>query len=174
MGKTSKKQMDRDERKVLTLLEKNAKDSIDNIAKKCGFSRQKVWRIIKRLEKSKTIWGYTAITDTEHLDLQNYVILINKTSEPVEKLVDLILSREVEKKAKEMKISISQSEYLHGVYDWLICFSATDIKHAKRFCELLNSAYQKHIKNLILIERIFSIKKFGVENPNMKRLKEFT
>jgi DNA-binding Lrp family transcriptional regulator len=173
MGKTSKKQMTRDENKVLSLLEKNAKESIDIIAKKCGFSRQKVWRIIKRLEKNKTIWGYTAITDTEHLGLQNYIVLINKTSEPVEKLVDLIISREFEKKAKEMKITISQSEYLHGVYDWVICFSATDIKQAKRFCELLNTTYHRHIKNLELIERIFSIKKYGVNNPNMKKLKEF-
>ena len=173
MGKTSKKQMDRDDKKVITLLEKNAKDNIDNIAKKCGFSRQKVWRIIKRLEKSKTIWGYTAITDNEKLGLNNYVILITKSNEPVEKLADLIISREIEKKAKEHKITIDQSEYLHGYYDWLICFSALDIKHAKRFCEILNSTYHKHIKNLVLIERIFSIKKSGIPNPNMKKLKEF-
>lgn len=173
MGKTSKKQMHRDEKKVLSILEMNAKENIDNIAKKCGFSRQKVWRIVKRLEKDKTIWGYTAITDTESLGLKNYVALIKKTNEPVQKLADLILSREVEKKGREMKIYVSQSEYLHGSYDWLLCFSAPDIKDAKKFCELLNTAYDKHIRDLILIERIFSVKKFGINNPNMKRLKDF-
>ena len=55
MEKTSKKQIEEDERKIITDLQKNAKESIDVIAKKCGFSRQKVWRIIKRLEKNKII-----------------------------------------------------------------------------------------------------------------------
>ena len=173
MGKTSKRQMDRDERKVINLLEKNAKDNIDHIAKKCGFSRQKVWRIIKRLEKDKTIWGYTTITDTEKLGLKNYVVLITKTNEPIERLADLIISRQIEKKAKEIKVEIHQSEYLHGAYDWVICFSAEDIKQAKRFCEILNTTFHKHIRNLVLIERIFSVKKAGIQNPKIRKLREF-
>ena len=56
MPKSSKKQIDADEKKVKRELKKNSKESIDKIAKKCEFSRQKVWRIIKRLEKNKTIW----------------------------------------------------------------------------------------------------------------------
>ena len=46
-----------DEKKVLDALEKNGKESIDDIAKRCKFSRQKVWRIIKHFEENKTIWG---------------------------------------------------------------------------------------------------------------------
>ena len=53
MAKTSKKQIEEDERKIITELQKNAKESIDVIAKKCGFSRQKVWLVIKRLEKTR-------------------------------------------------------------------------------------------------------------------------
>ena len=150
MAKTSKKQMDKDEKKVIAALEKNAKESIDKIARKCGFSRQKVWRIIKRLEKSKTIWGYSAVTDSERLGLNNYLVLIKKTSEPVAKLAESIISREIEKKARELKVTITQSEYIHGKYDWGMCFTAKDIKEAKRFCEALNITYHKHISNLIL------------------------
>ena len=57
MSKSSREQIDDDEKKVLWQLRRNSKESIDAIAKKCRFSRQKVWRIIKRLEKNKTIWG---------------------------------------------------------------------------------------------------------------------
>ena len=46
MPKSSQKQIDADEKKVIRELQKNAKESIDKIAKNCGFSRQKVWRII--------------------------------------------------------------------------------------------------------------------------------
>ena len=56
MPKSSKEQIDLDEKKVVSELQRNSKESIDVIAKRCGFSRQKVWRIIKRLEKNKTIW----------------------------------------------------------------------------------------------------------------------
>ena len=55
MPKNSSEQIDVDEKKVIRELQRNSKESIDKIAKKCGFSRQKVWRIIKRLEKNKTI-----------------------------------------------------------------------------------------------------------------------
>jgi len=50
---------------VIEQLQRNSNESIDKIAKTCGFSRQKVWRIIKRLENNKTIWGYTAVPDKE-------------------------------------------------------------------------------------------------------------
>jgi len=69
MPKSSKKQIDDDEKVVVQKLQKNSKESIDKIAKKCGFSRQKVWRIIKRLEKNKTIWGYHAIVDNKKITL---------------------------------------------------------------------------------------------------------
>ena len=65
MAKSSKKQIYEDELKVIVELQKNAKENIDIISKKCGYSRQKVWRIIKRLEEDKTIWGYTAVVKEE-------------------------------------------------------------------------------------------------------------
>ena len=55
MAKRSKKQIYEDELKVIAELQKNAKESIDIIAKNCGYSRQKVCRIINRLEENKTI-----------------------------------------------------------------------------------------------------------------------
>ena len=42
MPKSSKEQIDFDEKKVIKELQKNSKESIDKIAKKCGFSRKQV------------------------------------------------------------------------------------------------------------------------------------
>jgi len=50
MSKSSREQIDQDERKILSELVKNANENIDTIAKHCGFSRQKTWRMIKQLE----------------------------------------------------------------------------------------------------------------------------
>ena len=76
MPKNSKEQIKEDEKKVMEQLINNSNESIDKISKKCGFSRQKVWRIIKRLEKSKKIWGYTAIISENDLEMKDYILLI--------------------------------------------------------------------------------------------------
>ena len=60
MAKTSKTQVEQNEIKVLDALEQHSKESIDEIAKSCGFSRQKVSRIIKNLERNKVIWGVSS------------------------------------------------------------------------------------------------------------------
>ncbi len=173
MAKVSAKQIDIDERKVIAALQKNAKESIDAIAKNCEFSRQKVWRIIKRLEKNKTIWGYHAVVDSDKIRMNRYLLLIKKTTEPVNELADIIISRNVEKYAQELGIVLEDSQYLHGMFDWEMCFSAEDIKKAKRFCETLNKVYQRYIKDLYLLERIFPVKQCGLQNPNIIKLKEF-
>ena len=92
MAKSSKKQIYEDELKVIAELQKNGKESIESIAKKCGFSRQKAWRIIKGLEENKTIWGYAAIVNEEKQRLKRYMILIKRTTLPLdEKLADKMM-----------------------------------------------------------------------------------
>lgn len=43
--------------KVMNVLEQDSNKNIDIIAKECGSSRQKVWRIIKDLERRNIILG---------------------------------------------------------------------------------------------------------------------
>ena len=173
MAKSSKEQIDNDEKKILRELQKNSKESIDTIAKRCGFSRQKVWRIIKRLEKNKTIWGYSAIVDHEKLDLKHYLILIKKSIKPVEETANTIITRELERKAAEIGVTIHASHYLHGLYDWQICFTAENIAKAKQFCEKIKALYFPIIKELELLEIIFAVKEGGIENPDVEKLRSF-
>lgn len=174
MPKSSRKQIDVDEKNVIKELQINSNESIDKIAKKCGFSRQKVWRIIKRLEKNKTIWGYTAIADEEKRDLNHYILLVKRTNIPItEELADIIISRKLEKLVPNASIRVENSLYVHGVYDWILSFTARDIKQAKIFCEIFNSTYQGYIAELNLLETMFPVVKQGVLNPDVKRIKEF-
>lgn len=53
MAKNSYQQIVEDEKKILDELQKNANKSINDVATSCGFSRQKVWRVIKTLKKIK-------------------------------------------------------------------------------------------------------------------------
>jgi len=174
MPKRSKKQIESDETIILKELEKNANKSINEIAKKCGFSRQKVWRIIKRLEKNNTIWGYVTIVDDEKQDLHSYILLIKKTSQPLsEELLENITKRKIENNAKKLGIIIESSFYVNGAYDYVICFNAKDIKQAKKLCESVNILYKGHINEIQLLETMFLIKKCGITNPEIDKLKEF-
>jgi len=174
MAKSSKKQIYEDELKVITELQKNGKENIESIARKCGFSRQKVWRIIKGLEKDKTIWGYTAVVNEEKQGLKTYTILIKRTTLPIdEKLADIIITRKLEKSASEIGIKIENSVFTHGTFDWVICFKAKDMKHAKKFSEIVNKVYWGYIGEVHMMEVLFPIRTQGILNPDIKKLKKF-
>ncbi len=173
MPKVSARQIDADEKKVMTELQKNSNESIDALAKRCGFSRQKVWKIIKKFERDKTIWGYHAVIETERFHQKTYILLIKKSNAPASKILDLILSRDLEKNAEDLNVFVISSSYIHGSYDWQISFNAEDIRTAKKFCETVNRLYQGHVGELVLLEEIFAVKTCGIQNPNIKKLKEF-
>ena len=174
MPKSSVKQIELDEKKILNELIKNANKSINDIAKTLGFSRQKVWRVIKNLEKNKTIWGYTVVLDHQKLAKERFVMLIKRSNKPLsEKFLDQIISRDIENIAKKRGINMINSVYVNGVYDWLISFTANNIKEAKSFVELMNGSYPEIISGIDLLEYMFPVEYDGIINPEAKKLKEF-
>ncbi len=173
MPKSSKKQIDEDDKKLLKILQTNSGDNIDKIAKKCGFSRQKLWRIKKRMEKDKTIWGYHAVADDEKLGLRRYIMLLKRSAQPLGDAANNMSDLTMHKKGEEIGVNIICSRYLHGKYDWMFVFTAEDIKHAKKFSEILTRGYQHVIREIVIMEDIFSVKECGMVNPEIKKLREF-
>ena len=172
MSKISKEQQHKDEKKVLEQLLKDASQSIDMIGKACGFSRQKVWRIIKRLEEDATIWGQHAVINDEMLDLRSFFALIKKTDLPAADIADIIIKRDLDKLGAEIGVSVVDSIYVYGTYDWVIEFAAEDMKQANKFCEILRIMYKGYISKIDLLEQLFAIKKCGMLNPNKEDLIE--
>ncbi len=174
MAKNSVKQIKKDEKKILDELTKNANKSINEIAKTCGFSRQKVWRIIKNLEKNNTIWGYTAIIDEEKQEKNGFIVLIKRSNEPLTKeLIGKIVNRELVKKSKKSDIEVISSIYANGAFDWVICFTANDIKDAKSFVENIKIVFKGYISEIYLLEKMFAAEKCGISNPNIAKLRDF-
>src|SRR4030042_4883977 len=174
MAKSSVKQIEQDEKKILDELSKNANKSINDIAESCGFSRQKVWRVINNLEKNHTIWGYVAVVDEEKLDKKSYIILLKRTNKSFsQELINKIIKRELTDKGKNLGIEMINSIYTHGVYDWVICFNAYDIRDAKGFVEDVNKLFEGYISEIQLIEKMFSAVSCGVTNPDIKKLNDF-
>ena len=153
---------------------KNSKENIDTIAKHCGFSRQKAWRLIKQLEAKKMIWGYTAVFDEEKIGLIHFILMLKRTTRKAEeKEVDIIVSRKTEDLAKAMGITIESSAYLHGEYDWILTFTAEDLTHAKRFSDIVISQYPAFIEKITIMQTLMFMRKHYVLNPDRKKLKDY-
>jgi DNA-binding Lrp family transcriptional regulator len=174
MPKRSREQIDIDEKKILDELLINGKKSINDISDSLGFSRQKVWRVIKNLEKNKTIWGYTAIIDAEKQGLKKYTLLIKRTMNPLDnKIGDLVTSGKLSELVPKIGVKIIDSKYVHGEFDWIISYTAEDIKQAKKMQEMINSMYHKYIQKVTLLEELFVTRDHGILNPDFKNIKKF-
>lgn len=171
MAKISEKQLKRDKIKIIDQLKKNADKSINDIAKTCGFSRQKVWRIVKDLEKEKTIWGYTSIVDEAKKGMGYYILLLKRNTIPIKSdVIKTISSREIEKHIEKLGCEFVSSLYTHGFYDWVIIFTAPDKIQAKKVNEIFIDRYHDYLVEIKLLETIFPVKIQGFVNPNIKNL----
>jgi DNA-binding Lrp family transcriptional regulator len=175
MPKSSKEQIMDDERKVIRELKKNAKESIDSIGKNCNFSRQKVWRIIKRLEENGTIWGYSSVINDEKMNQKRYFILFKRTSKPISKeKIEIITKRKFKEAALKIGVSVESSYFIHGAYDWLVSITANSIKEVKVFMNLFNTFFSEgFISDSLVLEVIFPIEINGISNPNTKEVEEY-
>jgi DNA-binding Lrp family transcriptional regulator len=169
----SNEQIDPDEQKVLDALEQNANEGIDKIAKKCGFSRQKVWRIIKNLEEDKTIWGYTAITDKTVFGVNHFILLLKRSNEPVQQShKDEIVFEKIDDYLPG-KVKVDDIYYTNGMFDLVITFCAQDLLDAKRFAQAVFTNNIKMFKDHVLLGTLFPIRKKTFKNPNIKNLVEY-
>ena len=174
MPKNSVKQIEQDEKRILGELLKNANKSINDIAENCRFSRQKVWRVIKNLEKNHTIWGYTTVVDEEKLNNKGYILFIKRNNKTFpDKLIKKIIDRDLTNNGKKIDAEITNSFFTHGIYDWVICFNANDIREAKSFIEEVNKLYGEYISESYLIEKMFTAVSSRVTNPEIKKLNDF-
>ena len=174
MPKNSNEQIEQDEKKILDELLKNANKSINEIAQSLGFQRQKVWRIVKNLENNNTIWGYVAVLDQQKLNRRRFVMLIKRSNKPVsEDSINQIISREMAQKVKKMGVRFINSVLLNGTYDWLVSFTADNIKTAKNLVELYYKACDGLISEIHLNEYMFPVLYDGIQNPEIEKLKDF-
>ena len=174
MPKSSKAKLEADEMKILMELRKNSRQSLNELAEKCGFSRQKVWRIINDLEKNKTIWGYSAVIDEEKLGLKQFFILLKKVgAKPGNIQVEIALDKDLKDKLESIGIFVDGSFYTHGSHDWIIIVTAKNIIEIKKLVESIRMDYHEYISDIQIIEIMFPVVKEGKENPKKTKLKEF-
>lgn len=174
MPKKSKQQINQDDIKIITELQRCSTANISTILAKTGFSRQKVSKSIKKLEENKVIWGNTSVVDEQILDLQKFILLIKRSIKQIdEDTVDMISLSRLDSEYTEMGITIETSYYIHGEYDWVLIFTAKDLKHAKKFSSLLPAKYPGIITKVTLMQILYTQRSHYIVNPNTEKLREF-
>lgn len=69
------------DRKILTALQEDATQSLDEIARKVGSSKTPVWNRIRRMREAGVILRTTALLDPESLGLEACFFVLVRTSE---------------------------------------------------------------------------------------------
>ena len=72
--------LDEMDRKILALLQEDASQSLDEIARKVGSSKTPVWNRIRRMKEAGVITRETAILDPEALGLEACFFVLIRTS----------------------------------------------------------------------------------------------
>ena len=172
MAKSSKEQIKQDENKLLSELVKNSKENIDTIAKHCGFSRQKAWRMINKLEKSKKIWGYSAVVDTESQGLQKFILCQKRKKTPfTQKDIEELAKTQMVDMKNDIGVTAQSTYYIHGIeYDWVTIFTAKDIVQAKKFVDAINKRFPD-IVGIQLSQVLFTLREHYILNPNPMEMK---
>jgi len=130
MAKSSRKQIEMDEKLVLSDLKENGRAGFGVIAEKYGFSRQKVWRIVNRLEKNKTILGYKAVVDNEKIELERFLIMVS-----ARRAFDFEMLDEIVTEIKSLCVTVNGSSITHGTYDWVLDVTTDGGIKAIKKCE---------------------------------------
>jgi Lrp/AsnC family leucine-responsive transcriptional regulator len=116
-----KRTVDKTDRVILSLLQKNCKLGVREIAEKTGWPITTVFARIKKLEKAGVIRDYKAILDSERLDKGTTVFILASVSKPdvAKYLADLPEVQEV--------------HLVTGDWDVLIKLKIKDIRSLSRF-----------------------------------------
>jgi len=169
MAKTSLKDQKEDEKQIISELIRDSNAPLGDIAEKLGFSRQKVWRIIKRLEETKVVWGYTAVVDLEKTGTKKYFIFVKWNTQPMGKDTLAILS----KGDIFSGFSIDSSYFIHGMFDWLFIVSVKDVVELKKFCNSLHTTFPRRISEIQTAEVLVPVRVHGIDNPSSEKIFDF-
>ena len=119
--------LDSKDRKILQILQKNAKVNIKEIAYKVGLSTTPVYERIKRLEKKGIISYYSAIIDKEKIGLELTVFCQVSLQTHAKSLIERF-----ENAIRNMP-EVVEAHHIAGNFDYLLKIVARDSKQYHHF-----------------------------------------
>jgi len=173
LSKYSAEAIRMDKMKVLDVLRTHAKDGINELGKRLDFSPQKVARIIKKLEKEKIIWGFSAIDDGKASNLKHFILILKRNTKSVEPMIRKGVVTDFLDDYIPNQLIVENIYFTHGKYDGIVTFYAPDLSYAKMLISEIMRRIGEYFNDYQLLETLFPIRKQGIKNPQLKNLVEF-
>lgn len=132
--------MDQIDRNILFELQRDASQSLDEIAKKVGASKTPVWNRIKKLREAGVTKRHTVLLDPEKLGLEACFFVLVRTSEHDEEWQSKFL------KTLKSRAEVMEAHRLAGDIDYIL---KVQVENARAY----DTFYQALIKEV----RIFNV-----------------
>ena len=150
-------QLDNIDKKILTELQIDASQSLEDIAKKVGASKTPVWNRIKKLRKIGIIKNHTVILDPDKLGLEACFFVLVRTSEHEkdwqDSFLNALLSRE----------EVLEAHRLAGDIDYILKVRVRNAKAYDEFYQALISEVKIfNMTALLSMEEIKSTHRLSV------------
>ncbi|WBU52796.1 Lrp/AsnC family transcriptional regulator [Paracoccus sp. SCSIO 75233] len=133
MNETSEKKLRLDplDRKILTELQADASQSLDDIARKIGSSKTPVWNRIRKLKDAGVITRQTVILDPDAVDLGTCFFVLIRTSEHEAGWQQKFLS------ALQSRPEVLEAHRLAGEIDYIVKLRVSDARAYDAFYQAL-------------------------------------
>lgn len=161
--------MDRFSLQLLAELQRDARQTVQQLADAVGLSPTPVWRRIKEMEASGVIRGYTAVVDRERVGLGLHVVVEANLSEHTEELV-----RRFER-AVAASPQIVRCVSTTGQADYILTVLIADIKAYEQFQHdtLFRLPGVTHVRSSIVLKEVKQEVRLpvAITNPPIRRLR---
>lgn len=143
--------LDETDRKILSQLQEDAGQSLDEIARKVGSSKTPVWNRIRKLRDAGVIGAQTVILDPEALGFEACFFVLIRTSEHDAEWQKLFL--DVLKKRPE----VQEAHRLAGEIDYILKVRVKNARAYDAFYQAMISEVKVHnVTALLSMEEIKS------------------
>ena len=143
--------IDETDRKILAALQRDASQSLDDIAREVGSSKTPVWNRIRKMREAGVIGQHTVVLDADALGLEACFFVPIRTSE-----------HEAEWQAKFLKAlrdrpEVQEAHRLAGDIDYILKVRVENARAYDRFYQALISEVRVHnVTALLSMEQIKS------------------
>ena len=144
-------QIDAMDRKILGELQRDASQSLDEIARKVGSSKTPVWNRIRKMKEAGGIGRITAVLDAEALGLEACFFVLIRTSEHEADWQETFL------KALQARPEVMEAHRLAGDIDYILKVRVANARAYDAFYQALISEVRIYnVTALLSMEEIKS------------------
>jgi DNA-binding Lrp family transcriptional regulator len=156
--------LDRHDVVLLTELQRDSRQTVQQLAERVGLSSTPCWKRVKEMEAAGIIRGYTALIDREKVGLSLCVI------------AELNLTRHSEDEVRRFEKAVAESPQIVSCYsttgqaDYVIKVLVRDIKDYEQF--LHETAFKlpgvTHVRSSVVLKEVKSELRLPIEPPPRK------